>query len=74
MVKCLATRHYRGQKKETSPIFEIPHPLTTFLYCTQEMKTTMYVIYKDSFVKQDGQWLIQHRTSNFVRTEAEEVK
>lgn len=40
----------------------------------KEMKTTMYVIYKDSFVKQNGQWLIQHRTSNFVRTEVEEVK
>lgn len=40
----------------------------------KEMKTTMYVIYKDSFVKQNGQWLIQHRTSNFVRTEVEEAK
>lgn len=38
------------------------------------MKTTMYVIYKDSFVKQNGQWLIKHRTSNFARTEVEEVK
>lgn len=40
----------------------------------KEMKTTMYTIYKDSFVKVDGKWLIKHRTSNFVHQEVEEVK
>lgn len=40
----------------------------------KQTKTTMYVIYKDEFVKQNGSWLIQKRTSNFVRTEVEEVK
>ena len=35
----------------------------------KETKTTFYVIYKDSFVKQNGKWLIAHRFSNFVRTE-----
>ncbi|MBD0255910.1 MAG: nuclear transport factor 2 family protein [Cytophagales bacterium] len=40
----------------------------------KEMKTTLYAIYKDSFVKADGKWLIKHRTSNFVHRETEEVK
>lgn len=35
----------------------------------KEMKTTFYVIYKDSFVRQNGKWLIAHRFSNFVWTE-----
>ncbi|SDM77419.1 SnoaL-like domain-containing protein, partial [Catalinimonas alkaloidigena] len=38
------------------------------------MKTTLYTIYKDDFVKQDGQWLIQHRTSHFVWRDVAEVK
>ncbi|SDM75974.1 SnoaL-like domain-containing protein, partial [Catalinimonas alkaloidigena] len=38
------------------------------------MKTTLYTIYQDQLVKQEGQWLIQHRTSNFVWREVEEVK
>lgn len=38
------------------------------------MKTTLYTIYKDEFVKENGQWLIKHRTSNFVWREVEEVK
>lgn len=37
-------------------------------------KITHYVIYHDEFVKQNGKWLIKKRNSNFVRTEAEEVK
>jgi ketosteroid isomerase-like protein len=40
----------------------------------KEMKTTLYVIYKDSLVKENGNWLIKHRTSNFVHREGEEVK
>ncbi len=40
----------------------------------KQMKTTMYTIYKDEFVKQNGQWLIKHRTSNFKWREVEEVK
>lgn len=40
----------------------------------KEMKTTLYTIYKDSFVKEKGMWLIKHRTSNFVFREVEEVK
>lgn len=40
----------------------------------KEMKTTLYTIYKDSFVKEAGKWLIKHRTSNFVHREVEEVK
>ncbi len=39
----------------------------------KQLKTTLYTIYKDEFVKQNGTWLIQKRTSNFVRTEVEEV-
>ncbi|HNP23960.1 MAG TPA: nuclear transport factor 2 family protein [Panacibacter sp.] len=35
----------------------------------KEMKTTFYVVYKDSFVKQNGKWLIKHRFSDFVWTE-----
>jgi ketosteroid isomerase-like protein len=40
----------------------------------KEMKTTLYTIYKDDFVKENGKWLIRHRTSNFVHREVEEVK
>lgn len=40
----------------------------------KEMKTTLYVIYNDSFVKVNGKWLLKHRTSNFVHREVEEVK
>ena len=40
----------------------------------KEMKTTLYTIYKDAFVKENGIWLIKHRTSNFVHREVEEVK
>lgn len=40
----------------------------------KEMKTTLYAIYRDTFVKENGQWLIKHRTSNFVHREVEEVK
>jgi len=40
----------------------------------KEMKTTLYTIYKDVFVKENGKWLIKHRTSNFVHREVEEVK
>jgi hypothetical protein len=40
----------------------------------KEMKTTLYTIYKDVFVKQNGKWLIKHRTSNFVHREVDEVK
>jgi hypothetical protein len=40
----------------------------------KEMKTTLYTIYKDSFVKENGKWLIKHRTSNFVHREVEEMK
>lgn len=35
----------------------------------KEMKTTFYIIYKDSFVKLNGKWLIAHRLSNFVTAE-----
>lgn len=40
----------------------------------KQMKTTLYTIYNDSFVKQDGKWLIAHRKSNFVWREVEEVE
>lgn len=40
----------------------------------KEIKTTLYTIYKDSLVKENGMWLIKHRTSNFVHREVEEVK
>jgi hypothetical protein len=40
----------------------------------KEMKTTLYTIYKDHFVKEKGKWLIKERTSNFVHREVEEVK
>src|ERR687886_478151 len=38
----------------------------------KEMKTTLYTIYNDTFVKEAGKWLIKHRTSNFVHREVEE--
>lgn len=37
----------------------------------KDIKTTLYTIYKDSFVKENGQWLIKHRTSNFVHREVD---
>lgn len=40
----------------------------------KEMKTTLYTIYKDEFVKENGKWLIKHRFSNFVHKEVAEVK
>jgi hypothetical protein len=40
----------------------------------KEMKTTLYTIYKDKFVKENGKWLIKERTSNFVHREVEEVR
>jgi hypothetical protein len=40
----------------------------------KEMKTTLYTIYKDSFVKEGNKWLIRQRTSNFVHREVEEVQ
>jgi uncharacterized protein (TIGR02246 family) len=40
----------------------------------KEMKTTLYVMYKDSFVKIDGKWLIKHRISNFIHRETEDIK
>ncbi len=39
----------------------------------KQLKTTLYTIYKDEFVKQNETWLIHKRISNFVRTEVEEV-
>jgi ketosteroid isomerase-like protein len=39
----------------------------------KQIKTTLYTIYTDKFVKQDGKWLIKHRKSNFVWREVEEV-
>jgi hypothetical protein len=40
----------------------------------KQMKTTLYTIYKDFFVRENGKWLIKRRTSNFVHREVEEVK
>ncbi|MEL4306815.1 nuclear transport factor 2 family protein [Joostella sp. CR20] len=40
----------------------------------KEIKTTLYTIYKDEFVKLDGVWLIKKRQSNFVHREVGEVK
>lgn len=40
----------------------------------KEIKTTLYTIYKDSFVKENGHWLIKHRTSNFVHREVDQVQ
>lgn len=40
----------------------------------KEMKTALYAIYNDNFVKEGGKWLIKQRTSNFVYREVEEVK
>jgi len=40
----------------------------------KEMKTQMFTIYKDEWVKQNGQWLIKHRISNFIHREVEELK
>lgn len=50
----------------------------TTSYCTvtligmedgKQMKITLYAIYNDSFIKEDGKWLIAHRKSNFVLQE-----
>ncbi len=41
---------------------------------SKEMKTTLYTIYKDTFVKENGKWLIKHRLSNFAHREVAEVK
>jgi hypothetical protein len=40
----------------------------------KQVKTTLYTIYTDEFVKLDDKWLIKHRKSNFVWREVEEVK
>lgn len=40
----------------------------------KQTKTTLYTIYNDDFVKQNGQWLIRHRKSNFMWREVEDVK
>ena len=40
----------------------------------KELKTTLYTIYKDVFVKEAGKWLIKQRTSSFVHREVEEMK
>lgn len=40
----------------------------------KQIKTTLYAIYQDKFVKENDSWLIKHRTSNFVHREVEEVK
>lgn len=40
----------------------------------KQIKTTLYTIYSDEFVKIDGLWLINLRKSNFVWRETEEVK
>jgi hypothetical protein len=40
----------------------------------KRMKTSMLVIYNDSYVRQDGTWLIADRKSNFVTREQEEIK
>jgi hypothetical protein len=40
----------------------------------KESKTILYTIYNDSFVRENGKWLIKHRISNFVHREQYEVK
>jgi hypothetical protein len=40
----------------------------------KRMKTSMLVIYNDSYVRQGGTWLIADRKSNFVTREQEEVR
>lgn len=40
----------------------------------KQVKTTLYTIYTDEFVKLDDKWLIKHRKSNFVWREIEDVK
>jgi hypothetical protein len=40
----------------------------------KRMKTSMLVIYNDSYVRQDGRWLIADRKSTFVTREQEEVR
>jgi len=39
----------------------------------KQMKTTLYTIYKDEFVKEGNKWLIKHRLSNFVHREVESL-
>lgn len=48
---------------------------TAISYCTvlligEDSKTTLYAIYNDRFVKQNGQWLIQHRRTDFVHRDS----
>ncbi|GAT64041.1 nuclear transport factor 2 family protein [Paludibacter jiangxiensis] len=40
----------------------------------KKMKNTMGVIYHDTYVKQNGKWLIAKRQSNFTWTEKTELK
>jgi hypothetical protein len=40
----------------------------------KRMKTSMLVIYNDTYVRQGGTWLIADRKSNFVTREQEEVR
>jgi hypothetical protein len=40
----------------------------------KQTETTLYTIYNDDFVKQNGQWLIKHRKSNFMWREVENMK
>lgn len=40
----------------------------------KQTKTTLYTIYNDNFVKQNGQWLIKYRKSNFIWREVDDVK
>lgn len=52
------------------------------LYCTvtliskeneKKFKTTFLVQYSDEYVKENNQWLIDKRTSNFIWTEKKEI-
>ena len=36
-----------------------------------QVKTTLYTIYTDEFINQNGKWVIKHRKSNFVWREVE---
>ena len=38
------------------------------------MKTSMLVIYSDSYVRQGGRWLVAGRRSTFVTREQEEAR
>jgi hypothetical protein len=65
------TINLQGQKAEATSYCRV---ILVGKQNDKEMKTTLYTIYKDSFVKENGKWLIKHRTSNFVHREVEEVK